>query len=405
MTEETTEKPAPAKSAHLVVSVRGWRRKGNFYHAIGPEIIGQSPPSEARMRQGKDTVILAPGNRVKLWLEMDCDGEALGWRDPKDVICDGIVKGNGDLHTAHVSSATWMRLLRNVRRKPSGAADTEAAIEPIDACIEGTFDKDNTARNGYWIGRFDDLPPWLGDDVQVSIAPPDQDDGAYLIAPEVVPEDMPPWLRVNGVWMLTSPIYYRRGHWLLGADPMDVVAARHYDGTVLPNDDTLPIRARGQIRPLFMKIVPNFGYTRPTKEQGDDYIAWREAATTIEYAMMGLGQAHRQARYYRIRERESADSANSKMRLARNRYARRAKAYADYDFERWLGETKDKYATKWDYEAGRASESAKTCARRAEHIETGIAAKRAEVGVAEETAARLEAKYEDFIRTMYLTPG
>ena len=395
----------PTKSAHLIVSVRRWRRRGNFYHGIGAEILGQSPASEARMRAGKDTVILAPGNRLKLWLEHDCDGEALGWREPSDVVCEGIVKGNGDLHTAHLTPADWMRLLRNAARKPSGTDNTGAA--PIDACIEGTFDSGRRDRNGHWIGTFEDLPAWMGDDVAVTIAEPDEDDCAHIVAPEVVPEDMPPWMRVNGVWMLVQPdgTRGRAGHYWLYADPHDIAAARGYDGTILPNDDTLPIRSRTEVRKLFTILYPRLGYDRPTKEHGDDYIAWRDAAKTIEYGIGGLCQAHRQARYYRIRECESANASERKNRLAQNRYARRAKAYEEYDFEAWLDETKDKYATKWVYEADRAKNSAYTCTTRAEHIEEGIATKRAEVEAAEEVAARLEAKYADLIRTMYLTHG
>ena len=391
-------------------SVKGWRRRGNFFHAIEPKFVG-ALPSDARERSGKDTIILAPGNRVKMWLEYSMDGKSLAWlrhtdvsdgttlKPLDDVVCDGVVERVNGLHEAYLDSETWYRVLRNKADDPD---EDDEQLAPIDACIEGVFDPDDTDERGYLIGRFDDLPPWMGDDVEVSIAPPDSDTGAYIKLPEVPRNEVPPWLRVNGEWMALLPIYYKPGEYLLNADPVDIAAARNYDGSPLPNDETLPIRLRSQIRPLFMKIVPRFGYVRPTKDEGDDYIAWRTAATTIEYALFGLGQTHRQARYYRTRQRESEDAAVAKWRLSQKRYDKRSEAYNSYTFEKWLEETGDKYAKKWVYESKLAGESATTCKARAEYLEKALDAKRAEVEEAEQVVSLLEAKYESFIRTMYL---
>ena len=105
-------------------SVKGWRRRGNFFHAIEPKFVGAFP-SDARERSGKDTIILAPGNRIKMWLEYSMDGRSLARLHHTDisegetlvplddVVCDSVVERANGLHEAYLDADTWYRVLRN----------------------------------------------------------------------------------------------------------------------------------------------------------------------------------------------------------------------------------------------------------------------------------------------------
>ena len=384
-----------SKNADFGFDVKRWRKRGNFYHAVEPVFYG-ALASQARLAAGKDPLILAPGNRVKMWLEGDSGGRSLGWKGVEDVIADSVAKRSGDLHEAYLDAGTWFRVMRNKE------GDDDEQLSPIDACIEGVFGERERAPNGYWLGRFDGLPAWMGDDVEISIAQPDSDDGAYIVMPEVPASEVPPCLRVNGVWMFTSPVGYKPWHYLLGADPLDIIEAREYDGTPLPDDDTLPIRTRRQVRDLYQAAYPGYEFWRADKDTQKEHRSWLKAATVIEYAFFGMGQTHRQAVYSRTRQRECERAVQSKTRLADKRYERRPKAYESYDFDAWLEETADRYAKQWVYESGLAADGAKAECKRAEYLEKSLAAKREKVAKAEQVASLLEAKYESVIRTMYL---
>ena len=243
----------------------------------------------------------------------------------------------------------------------------------------------------------------MGDDVEVSIAQPDADTGGYITLPEVprnegaavvagerrVDDDRSDPLQAGNLAIGRRPVGRSGGAGIR----RHAVAKRRY---------LADPHAGAGAGTCFGKLVPRFGYVRVTKEVEENYLAWRDAAKTIELSMFGLGQTHRQARYYRIRQRESEDTVVAKTRLAENRYARRPSAYTSYTFDKWLEETGDKYAKKWIYEAELAAESAATCKVRAEYLENALDAKRNEVGAAEAVASVLEAKYESVIRMMYL---
>jgi len=377
-----------------------FRRQANGWHHVVDSL-----PTRFQRDRGPLAVI-SPDNRLKTW-GTALDAQVQPWNGVDVHLVD---QGNG-LYVSQLTKADAdkLRYFRPTADATSAAAETRN--EPIDACIEGIFDENHIDDFGYWVGRFDDLPEWMGDDVEISVSGPDTGGSPhqlYLIAPDVAANRMPPWLRVNGVWCLVTPADHQHhpGHWILGAVRDDVAVIRTYEGEALPNDDTLPIRTRRQIRPLFRHICPIVrGHMQPTKEQGREYRAWRAAATVIEYGIMGVSGAQGQANFYRRKEQESAAACNRKRQWAHARFAKaKAKlaAYANYDFQQWLDETQEEFALRWMHEADLAAKSASDACRRAESIEETVATKLAEIEAAEAVVEPLEAKYADIIRQMYL---
>ena len=387
------------------IRITRFQRRGNFYHGKGVVIHGALG---SRQRGGDEhSVVLARrGYRVKLFLQGDHD-------DDEHVGINGIRfgvpldKSPGELHTARPGPEIWEKIVASSSLPREQEDITKPAPEPkpfvpIDACIEGTFDPERLdKRYGWCVGTFEDLPDWMGDDVEVSLARAPYNDGGYIVMPEASLRKVPPFLRVNGVWMLVSPIGYKPGHYLLGAMPEDIAEARDYGGEELPNDETLPIRARQQLRPLFRKIVPNFGYVRISDEIANDYRAWRAAIPVITGCMMGFGQTHRQWIHYQHRAKSTAEASSRKFARSMGRFNKRPAAYKDYAFDAWLEEANDKYAKKWQYEGRIAHEASHLAKSSADNVHKTLVAKRQEYDAAVAVIEPLEAKYEAIIREMY----
>lgn len=392
----------------LIINGEFNRHSGPFWGIKNPLVSSTGPiPIDLAVRPNPKSVsvvaVYNPGKhdyRLKLWLTIDpanldtvvINGYRLGAPN-SEYSPDGFAQWR-------VNSTVLYRALRGWPPEDYLEEDAENEEGFLDLSIDTVFDQNNTDQYGNWLGTLDEAPRWMHAE-SIKVSPPTTGGGWHQVTLHAnVEANALPMVRVNGIWMLTTPVADQRSpngfmsfgnRFSLICDPVDLDRVRTHGQDQAQMEaftpEPCPVRTVRTLRRLDGTVKLDYSV----------YQAWQEHIVGWRNSTFGLAASQGQFDVHQ-RLANSADSRAARFyQLAVKRWLARdaedqgvdLESYDDNKVREWLAKYQENEESRKYYQDG------------ADRLFKNMTELRLKAQVHDDKLSALEEEYEGAIRFLY----